>query len=352
MNVLEQIKDIAPLCEEAMRQAKAHWDNLAKPLNSLGTLEEDLIRIAGIQRTAEIALSRPLVVVFCADNGVVRQGVTQVDSHVTAVVAENITHGGSTVCVMGRQIGAVVWPVDIGLQTDLPVPGIVQRKVCYGTHDITEEAAMTSEELLQALAVGIEMAQRAKEEGYQLLITGEMGIGNTTTSSAVAAVLLNQSVETVTGRGAGLSDAGLQRKISVIKQAIALHQPDADNPLDVLAKVGGLDIAGMVGLYLGGALVGLPVVMDGFISAVAALLAVRLAPLCRDYILPSHVSAEPAGKMMLDALGFQARISCGMHLGEGTGGVAATALLQMGLAVYHSMHSFESAGVEAYTPQT
>lgn len=352
MNLLERMKDIRPLCQQSMAEAEKRWDNLAKPLKSLGTLESDIIQIAGICRAAEVCMERPLVVVFCADNGVVKQGVTQVDSHVTAIVAENITHGDSTVCVMGRQIGAKIWPVDIGIQGDLHVPGILQYKVRHGTRDMTEEPTLTREEVLRALEVGIELAERAKAEGFSILVTGEMGIGNTTTSSAVAAVLLHETVETVTGRGAGLSDEGLRRKVAAIHRAIVLHRPNADDPIDVLAKVGGLDIAGMAGLYLGGALAGIPVVMDGFISAVAALIAIRLAPLCRDYILPSHVSAEPAGQLLLQALDFSPRISCGMRLGEGTGGVAAVALLQMGTAVYHSMRDFESAGVDRYTPQS
>lgn len=218
----------------------------------------------------------------------------------------------------------------------------------YGTKNFVKEPAMTREEAWHAVLVGIDMVKELKEKGYATLATGEMGIGNTTTSSAVAAVLLDKPVEQVTGRGAGLTSEGLERKIWVIKEAIALHRPNPEDPLDVLSKVGGLDIAGLAGVFLGGALYRVPVVIDGFISETAALCAARMVPTSAEYMLPSHVSKEPAGQMLLDALGLSPLLTCNMCLGEGSGAVAVMPLLEMGLQVYRQMSTFEEINVEQY----
>ena len=250
-----------------MERAKARWDSIAKPLGSLGALEEAVIRIAGMTGSADVDISKRAVVVMCADNGVVAQGVTQTGQEVTAIVAENMSTGDTSVCAMARSAGAEVVPVDIGTAVPLTGARIVQRCVRRGTADMTRGPAMSREEAVQAVLTGVETARELCAGGVHLLATGEMGIGNTTTSSAVAAVLLGQEPVVMTGRGAGLSDAGLQKKIHAIETAVAVNRPDPADVLDVLHKVGGLDIAGLAGVFLGGALCHTPVLVDGFISS-------------------------------------------------------------------------------------
>lgn len=348
---LEQIlAQIEPASEEIRAQARCRQNDMAKPLGSLGLLEDAIDAIAAAQHTVKVRIDKRAVVVFCADNGVVAQGVTQCGQEVTAIVTENLAKGDTTVCIMSRAADVEVIPVDIGVARDVTGAKILQKKVAYGTRDMTKGAAMTREQGIKAIQTGIDIACECKEKGFQLLATGEMGIGNTTTSAAVAAVLLHAPAEEMTGRGAGLSSAGLQCKINAIKNAIALNTPDCTDPIDVICKVGGFDIAGMVGLYLGGALCHIPVVMDGFISAVSALAAVRLCPAVRGYILPSHVSAEHAGQRILDALDAKPMITAGMRLGEGTGAVAAIKLMDLSLAVYHEMVSFEETSIAHYQP--
>ena len=249
MTLEETIRKIRPVDVAAMAAAKQHWDGLGKPLGSLGRLEKALIQIAGIQRTGDVHIDRKALVIMCADNGVVEEGVTQCGQEVTATVAENFLDEKSCVAIMCRRAGTKICPVDIGMAVD--TPRVEKRKITYGTKNMAKEPAMTREQAVAAIEVGIAKAEELHAQGYEILATGEMGIGNTTTSSAMTAVYLGLDVETVTGRGAGLSSHGLQRKIHAIKQAIAVNQPDPEDPLDVLAKVGGLDIAGMCGLFLG-----------------------------------------------------------------------------------------------------
>ena len=332
--------------QKAMELCQRRWDSIAKPLHSLGKLEDDLVKIAGITGSADIHLEKKALVTMCADNGVVEEGVTQTGQEVTAIVAENFLSGDTSACVMSRQCGTKVIPVDIGMTVDTRVS--TDLKVACGTANMTKEPAMTREQAVQALETGIEMVRRLKEDGYGLLATGEMGIGNTTTSSAVASVLLNRPAEEMTGRGAGLSGDGLDRKIHAIKKAIAVNRPDPKDAIDVLAKVGGFDIAGMAGMFLGGAALGVPVVIDGFISCVAALIAQRICPQAGDYMIASHVSKEPAAHLILEALGKEAVLHGEMCLGEGSGAVALFPFLDMGVAVYESMSTFEDIHVEQY----
>ena len=287
---------------------------------------------------------------MCADNGVVEEGVTQTGQEVTAIVAENFLSGDTSACVMCRQCGTKVIPVDIGMAVDTKVA--TDLKVACGTANMTKGPAMTREQAVQALEAGIEMVRRLKEDGYGLLATGEMGIGNTTTSSAVASVLLKRPVEEMTGRGAGLSGDGLNRKIHAIKKAIEINQPNQEDAIDVLAKVGGFDIAGMAGMFLGGAAFGVPVVIDGFISCVAALLAARIAPFAKDYMIASHVSKEPAAHLLLAELGKEAFLHCYMCLGEGTGAIMLFPILDQANAVYRGMATFDEAQIETYVPLT
>ena len=344
--LIEKFKTIKPVEKSYEEQAKRRWKTVAKPLFSLGKLEEAVIRMAGIRREADFEIKKKGLLIFCADNGVVSEGVTQTGQEVTAIVAENFLSGDTSACVMSRQCGTKVIPVDIGMTVDTRVS--TDLKVACGTANMTKEPAMTREQAVQALETGIEMVRRLKEDGYGLLATGEMGIGNTTTSSAVASVLLNRPAEEMTGRGAGLSGDGLDRKIHAIKKAIAVNRPDPKDAIDVLAKVGGFDIAGMAGMFLGGAALGVPVVIDGFISCVAALIAQRICPQAGDYMIASHVSKEPAAHLILEALGKEAVLHGEMCLGEGSGAVALFPFLDMGVAVYESMSTFEDIHVEQY----
>lgn len=339
---------IQPIHNESMERAKKRWMTIAKPLFSLGKLEDAVIKMAGIKGTDDYELKKKGLIIMCADNGVVAEGVTQTGQSVTATVADNFTKNATSVCAMCQVAGVDIFPVDIGMVTDVPSVTKPEQKIRYGTNNFAKEPAMTREEVERAIQVGISMVKEKKEAGYDILATGEMGIGNTTTSSAVAAVLLGKSVPEVTGRGAGLTSAGLERKIKVIEDAIKRYMPNPDDPIDVLAKVGGLDIAGLIGVFLGGAIYGVPILIDGFISGVAALCAVRLAPEVANYMLPSHVSKEPAGRMLLDSLGLSPFLTCDMCLGEGSGAIAAIPLLEMGLQVYRQMGTFDDIHVEQY----
>ena len=336
---------IRPMNQEGPAAARRHWDAVAKPLNGLGQLEEVIARMAG---TAPLKREvRKCVVPICADNGVVAEGVTQTDSSVTAVVAGNMLTGAASVCCMGRVAGAAVLPVDAGMLTE--VPGMRSIKVSRGTANLAGEPAMTRRQCLAVLLAGLELAGELAEE-FDILAAGEMGIGNTTTSSAVAAALLERPAAEMTGKGAGLSDEGLRRKIEVIDRALARHRPEPGDPVDVISKVGGYDIAAMTGFYLGCALHRVPAVMDGFISTVAALAAVRLCPAAGDALIASHLSAEPGAGHVMEALGLRPQLRLGMALGEGTGAVSVKPLNDMALRVYFDMPSFDNAGIEAYQP--
>ena len=342
------IRKIGPADRVSMGEAAARWKTVGKPLFSLGKLEDAVIRIAGMRKKSIYSLEKKGLVAICADNGVVAEGVTQTGQEVTAIVAENFTKSETSVCLMAQVAGVDSFPVDMGMIRDVPGVTRPEYKVAYGTENMAEGPAMTREQAVQAIRNGIRIVEELSAKGYDILATGEMGIGNTTTSSAVVSVLLDRDVREVTGRGAGLSSEGLERKIQVIRRAVERNCPDPSDPIDVLAKVGGLDIAGLAGVFLGGALFHIPVVIDGFISSAAALCAVRMAPDCRDYMLASHKSGEPAGGMVLDALGLSPFIDCNMSLGEGSGAVAVMPLLDMGLKVYLEMSTFDEIHVEQY----
>ena len=339
---------IVPPDQAAMAAAKARWDGIAKPIGSLGLLEDAVIRIAGLTGSAAVRLEKRAVLVMCADNGVVEEGVSQSGPEVTSLVAGNMTRQDSSVCRMAKVARAEVFPIDIGMKQ--PAPGVRDLHIARGTANMTKGPAMTRAEAENAVRTGIDLVGELKAQGYSVIATGEMGIGNTTTASAMLAAFLGMKPETVTGRGAGLSDDGLRRKVSAIERAIAVNCPDPADGLDVLAKLGGFDIAGMCGTFIGGAIHRVPILIDGFISAVAALAAVKIAPESRQAMLAAHVSAEPAARMVLEALNIKPFITAGLRLGEGTGAVAALPLLDMALAVYNDMVTFDGIGMEAYTP--
>lgn len=346
MRLEEAIQKIQPLKKEAMEQAEKRWDSIAKPLHSLGKMETLITRIAGMTGDARVSIEKKALVAMCADNGVVEEGVTQSGQEITALCADNFVAGITTVCVMCRHCGVDLFPVDVGMVVDTNVR--TDLKVAYGTKNMTKGPAMTRAEAVKAIESGIAMAVELKEKGYQILATGEMGIGNTTTSSAVASVLLKQPVESMTGRGAGLTSDGLTRKIEAIKKAIERNQPDPADAIDVLAKVGGFDIAGMAGVFLGGAALGIPVVIDGFISCVSALIAKSICPEAGNYMIASHVSKEPAAHLILDYMGLSPILHADMCLGEGTGAVAMLQFLDLGADIYHSMSTFDDYKMEKY----
>ena len=352
MNLQETIRRILPPDKKASDACRARWNRIAKPLYGLGVLEEMLVRIAAVQGTPDINIERKALVIFCADNGVVAEGVSQTGQETTAIVAENFLDGKSCAAILCRRAGAELFPVDVGMAVN--TPRVEKRKIRCGTANMAEGPAMTREEAVFAVEAGISKAEELAEAGYRILAAGEMGIGNTTTSAAITSVLLSMEPAAVTGVGAGLSAEGLQRKIAVIRRSIEINRPDPEDPLDVISKVGGFDIAAMTGLFLGAAACRIPVVIDGFISAVAALLAVRLAPQVRSYMLPSHISEEPATKAVMNALGFgdlesvRPILHAGMRLGEGTGAVALFPLLDMSVDIYGQMETFKGIGVGQY----
>lgn len=348
--LMSMLQQVTPPDETARAAAQAQWASCAKPLGSLGLLEDALTEMAALTGTAHLELSPRTVLVLCADNGVVAQGVSQSGSEVTGIVARALAAGQSNVCRMAALARCEVLPVDMGIRDFVPVPGIHSCRIGNGTADMTQGPAMTRQQAEQAILAGMELVRQQKEQGTRLLATGEMGIGNTTTATAVTCTLLARTPQQLTGRGAGLSDAGLLRKRRAIETALAVNRPDPRDPIDVLAKVGGFDLAGLCGVFLGGALYRVPVLVDGAISAAAALCAVRLCPLAAGAVFATHQSAEPAGSLLLQALGKRPLITAGMRLGEGTGAVAAMPLLDMALAIYRGS-TFADYGMDPYQPQ-
>jgi len=348
MTIQEMIASCRRPDELAAERSRRRWDSIAKPLHGLGLLEDAVVKICALTGSADCALSPRAVAVFCADNGVVAQGVTQTGQEVTGIVAENMTRGSTSVCKMAALADAQVVPVDMGMVKRPACPGLLDRRQGPGTGDITRGPAMTRAQAESCLLDGYRLARELAGRGCRLLAAGEMGIGNTTTSSAVVSVLLGEDPQALTGRGAGLSGEGLARKVAAIRRAIEVNRPDPNDPVDVLAKVGGFDIAAMTGFYLGCSAAGVPVVLDGFISAAAALCAGRLAPVSAAAMLASHCSGEPGTRRVLDELGLAPIITAGFCLGEGTGAVALMPLLEMALAVYREMSTFDDISVEEY----
>ncbi len=339
---------IKPQDTAAMARAKAHWDGIAKPLDGLGKLETAIVRIAGLTGSENVCIDRRTVLVLCADNGIVKEGVTQTDASVTATMARRISEHRSSVCLMAKTARADVIPVDLGMLTR--AEGVRDLHVADGTANMANGPAMTKEQALAAIEAGVLLAKERVEAGDSILVTGEMGIGNTSTSAAIASVLLNLPVEAVTGRGAGLSDAGLLKKRDAIRRAIEKNRPDPKDAFDVLCKLGGFDLAGLAGLYIGAAMRRVPILIDGLPSSVAALVAARLVPNCVTAMLASHCSKEPVARAILAELGLEPVLFADMKLGEGTGAVCMLPLLDMALSVYHGSVSFAETGIGQYVP--
>lgn len=325
-----------------------NWDSIAKPLDGMGKFETITAQIGAILGTDEINISKKAVIIMCADNGIVEEGISQSGQVVTAAVAAQMGKGASSVGIMAAEIGADTIPVDIGINRKEQNAGVLDRKIRCGTRNFSKEPAMTKEEAVRAIFTGIELVEECKRNGYQILATGEMGIGNTTTSSAVAAALLRCEPDEVTGRGAGLCDEKLQRKKQIITEAVQKYKLYEAKPLTVLQTVGGLDIAGLVGVCIGGGIFHIPIVLDGVISMVAALLSERMVQGTIRYLIPSHKGKEPAMEKLMNALKLDPVIDSRMALGEGTGAVMMFSLLEMALCVYHKRTLFSDINVEEY----
>lgn len=334
--------------EEIRRKVLANWDSVAKPLNGMGKFEELTAQIGAVTGSDRIDISKKAVLIMCADNGIVAEGVSQSGQEVTSAVAQNMAKKRSSVGKMADWIGADTIPVDIGIYSEEKIPGVLDRKIRRGTRNFKTEPAMTQEEALRAIYTGMELVSECKEKGYGILATGEMGIGNTTTSSAVAAALLGCDAEEVTGRGAGLSDEKLMHKRKVIARALEKYGLKREEAFRILMTVGGLDIGGLAGICIGGALFHMPIVLDGVISMVAALVAERICPGTSAYLIPSHKGKEPAVEKINNELGLTPVIDAQMALGEGTGAVMMFALLDMALAVYQDGATFSDIRVKQY----
>lgn len=328
------------------RQMEQYIDGLTKPVGALGKMEELVIRLAGIQGTRELDLSKKAIVIMCADNGVYEEGVSECPQEVTATVTYNFTRGITGVNRLAEFAHANLHIVDIGVKADYTHPHIHNRKIAYGTKNMTKEPAMSQQETLAAIWVGIEETEKLIDAGVQVFGTGEMGIGNTTTSAAVIATLLGLCVTTVVGKGAGARQETLARKQQAIFDAIALNKPDVKDPLDVLSKIGGLDLAGLVGVYLAAAKHQKAVVIDGFIAVAAALIAYRLAPVTRNYMFASHLSQEVGMRHALEEMGLEAHFGLDMRLGEGSGCPLMFQLMDMSYFTLSTMGTFEEAGVD------
>ncbi|MEK8211869.1 nicotinate-nucleotide--dimethylbenzimidazole phosphoribosyltransferase [Paenibacillus sp. FSL L8-0463] len=341
----EVIGRIVPADEQAILRAGDRLNSLTKPPGSLGRLEALAVRLAGISGVEQPSYGKRTVVVMAADHGVCSEGVSAFPQEVTVQMAHNFLSGGAAVNVLARQGGAEVKLVDIGIGGDLSHPELIDRKVRRGTCNMAQGPAMSREEALRAILAGVNVAEEAVKSGTEILITGEMGIGNTTASAAVLCALEGIPAETAVGRGTGIDDERLRHKIAVVERALQINAPDPDDAIDVLAKVGGLEIAGLAGLILGAAAARVPVVLDGFISGAAALAAKALAPESIHYMIASHVSGEQGHKLMLERLGLEALLDLGLRLGEGTGGALCLHLIEAVCRIMREMATFESAGV-------
>lgn len=347
MNIIEStLARITPIHQELLQQAQLKLDNKTKPPGSLGRLEEFARRICAMQGTLQPDMTKKVIFTFAGDHGIVEEGVSLYPKEVTAQMVFNFLNGGAGVNVLARHVGAEVRVVDVGVDHDFgTTAGMVHRKVARGTKNFAKGAAMTREEAISALRVGIELADACKTEGVALVGTGEMGIGNTTPSSAIVAAISGISVRELTGRGTGINDAALENKIRVIEQGLTLNKPDPKDPLDVLAKVGGLEIAAIAGLVLGCAANSIPVVIDGFISTAGALIASELHANVRDYIFAAHQSVEIGHRFMLERMGVRPILDLDFRLGEGTGAALAMGLIDAGVKIINEMATFEQAGV-------
>lgn len=342
----DTIKKIQPLDQKAMAAARSRQNNLTKPAGSLGRLEDLSVQLAGIQGVERPRIRRKAFIVMAADHGVAAEGTSAYPQEVTFQMLANIAAGGAAIDVLARQIDARIIAVDIGVKGDTSALKNVRHcKVAPGTQSMLRGPAMTMAEAVKAVETGIELLNAEVKQGLDIVGTGEMGIGNTTPSAAICAVMTGKTAEMVTGRGTGLDDKGLQIKVKVIEKAIALNQPDPANALDVLAKVGGLEIGGLAGVILAAAANRIPVMIDGYISGAAALIASGICPISKDYMIAGHISVEPGHRVLLEHLGLQPLVNFNLRLGEGTGGAIGMYLAEAACRILSEMATFTEAGV-------
>ncbi|CAM3474479.1 nicotinate-nucleotide--dimethylbenzimidazole phosphoribosyltransferase [Brevibacillus invocatus] len=330
---------------EAAEQTRLHVDQLTKPLGSLGRLEELAVELAAITGESSPVVTPPGVIVFAADHGIAVEGVSAYPQEVTVQMVANMANGGAGINVFARQIGALQRIVDVGVATEVDAPGVINRRIKAGTGNMLREPAMTHDEAECSIQIGIDSAWEIFDAGAKVLIVGEVGIANTTASSAILAALTGADPDEIVGRGTGLDDAGWERKKEAVRQAISMHRPEAAQPIDVLGKVGGLEIGAMAGAIIGAAARRVPVLLDGFIATVAALLAVRLCPKVADFLIAGHRSQEPGHAYVLKALGKEPLLDLQLRLGEGTGAAVAYPVLEAASRMVNEMATFASAGV-------
>lgn len=348
MELLKQtLKAISLPNEEAKEKARERLDSLAKPIGSLGQLEEIVIKMAGITGDIHNKIERRNIVVMCADNGVVEEKVSACPQEFTMILTENMTKGLTGVSVLSKMTNTDLTLVDIGLKGDIDHPSIINKKVNYGTKNFTKEPSMTYDEAIKAIEVGIEVGDNLFKEGYDILGTGELGIGNTTTSAAVLSAFTGFGPEITSGKGAGLTEEQYESKKNAINKGIEVNSLNKEDPIDVISKVGGFDIAGMCGLFLSAAKNRKPIVIDGFISSAAALCAVKLNPLVKEYIFPSHLSKEPGAVYMMDELGLKPMLNLEMRLGEGSGCPLAFQVIDAALCIMDNMATFKEASINS-----
>ncbi|MDP5275213.1 nicotinate-nucleotide--dimethylbenzimidazole phosphoribosyltransferase [Chengkuizengella axinellae] len=352
MHQLNQvIQEIKPLNENAILKTLNHLNQLTKPPGSLGRLEDLAKQISGISHETVPDLSKKAVVVMAADHGVCEEGISAFPQEVTPQMVYNFLNSGAAINVLARQANAEVFCVDIGVKGKLDHPNLIQKKVKPGTDNMAKQAAMSIDEALQAVLVGVEVVEELVEKGYKVVATGEMGIGNTTASAAILTALTSLEIEHAVGRGTGINDEMWKHKQNVVKSALEINQPNPKNALDVLAKVGGLEIAGLVGVILGAAKARIPVVIDGFISSAAALVAYKLCSTSVQFMIPSHLSQEHGHQFMLQEMGLTPMLHLDMRLGEGTGAALCFQLIDASLNIMSEMATFESAGVSGATEE-
>ncbi|MFC1919434.1 nicotinate-nucleotide--dimethylbenzimidazole phosphoribosyltransferase [Chloroflexota bacterium] len=340
------ISEIQPLDEEAMHATRVRQNTLTKPLGSLGRLEELSVRVAGIKANPLPKIHNKAIMVMVADHGVVSDGVTPYPQEVTAQMVKNFLGGGAGINVLAGQIGARVVIVDIGVNAELPAHSkLLIKKVAKGTNSIAQCAAMTKQQAIDSIEVGINVLEGELSKGLDIVGTGDMGIGNTTASSAICAAITGESSQRITGRGTGIDDEMLAHKARIVNQSLEINRPNPEDALDVLSKVGGFEIGGIAGVILAGAAHRIPVVIDGFISGAGALIAIGLAPITREYLIAAHVSAEPGHRVLLNYLGLQPLLDLGMRLGEGTGACLGMYLTEAATRIVNDMATFKEAGV-------
>ena len=346
MNVKNILPQIEPLDEAAMKKARARQDSLTKPQGSLGFLEDLSIKIAGIKADPLPKIKEKVIITMAGDHGVTDEGISAYPKEVTPQMVLNFLGGGAGINVLASHVGARVVIVDMGVASDLPShPDLISKKIAPGTKNMTKGPAMTREEAEKSIETGFEIAEGEIQKGADIIGTGDMGIGNTTPSSTIAAAFTGAAVRKLTGRGTGIDNEALENKIKIIEAAIEVNKPDPHDPLDVLAKVGGFEIGGLAGVILAGAKNRIPIVIDGFISGAAALIATELAPVSKEYIIASHVSVEAGHKIMLERMNLKPLLDLNLRLGEGTGAALGISLVEASVRVLSEMTTFEEASV-------